>query len=85
MIYVADPMLTNPQVALAIGRAAGPAVRRNRVRRQLRAHLAELDRAGRLPGGLYLVGLTGAGSGATGRELQSGLAIAAERLSRGES
>jgi RNase P protein component len=50
-------------VAYALGRAIGPAVVRNRLRRQLRAQLA--DRT--LPPGLYLIG---ANSTATSRSLQ---------------
>lgn len=47
---------TPPRVAFAIGRAAGGAVTRNRIRRRLRAALLELQRTGRLPAGSYLVG-----------------------------
>jgi len=39
-------------VAYALGRAVGPAVVRNRLRRQLRALLTESS----LPPGLYLIG-----------------------------
>lgn len=51
---LADPELDGPRVAFAIGRAAGNAVRRNRVRRQLR----ELIRPRSLAPGLYLFGLS---------------------------
>jgi ribonuclease P protein component len=44
------------RVAYAIGRTAGGAVARNRIRRRIRAALAELDRTGRLAPGAYLVG-----------------------------
>jgi ribonuclease P protein component len=50
--FVLDPDLVPPQVAFAIGRAVGSAVRRNRLRRRLRAVLATCD----VPPGLYLVG-----------------------------
>jgi ribonuclease P protein component len=50
--FVLDPDLVPPQVAFAIGRAVGSAVSRNRVRRRLRAVLANSD----VPPGLYLVG-----------------------------
>ena len=50
--FVLDPELVPPQVAFAIGRAVGPAVRRNRLRRRLRALLADSD----VPPGLYLIG-----------------------------
>ena len=44
-------------MAFAIGRRVGPAVVRNRLRRRIRHELGTLARAGRLPGGCYLVGL----------------------------
>ena len=50
--YVDDPSVSPPQVAFAIGRAVGPAVTRNRLRRRLRAILASMD----VPNGLYLFG-----------------------------
>lgn len=43
-------------MAFAISRAYGPAVRRNRLRRRLRAVLAELDRQTPLPTGTMLIG-----------------------------
>jgi ribonuclease P protein component len=45
-----------PQAAFVVGRTAGGAVTRNRVRRRLRAALRELQAAGRLPAGSYLLG-----------------------------
>jgi ribonuclease P protein component len=39
----------------AIPRSVGPAVVRNRLRRQLRAVMAEFDGAGRLPRGAFVV------------------------------
>lgn len=50
--FVPDPTLMPPQVAFAIGRRVGSAVRRNRLRRRLRALLAQAD----VPPGLYLIG-----------------------------
>ena len=50
--YVVDPKLSPPRVAFAIGRANGPAVTRNRLRRRLRAALSSCA----LPPGLYLLG-----------------------------
>jgi ribonuclease P protein component len=50
---LADPDVS--RVAYAVPRAVGSAVRRNRLRRRLRAHLADLDRHGRLPASSYLV------------------------------
>jgi ribonuclease P protein component len=43
-------------VAYAIGRACGPAVTRNRLRRRLRHIMADLDRRTALPTGLLLIG-----------------------------
>jgi ribonuclease P protein component len=43
-------------VAFALGRALGPAVVRNRLRRRLRAACRTLDRTGSMPGGLLLIG-----------------------------
>ncbi len=50
--YLPDPSAMPPRVAYALGRAIGPAVVRNRLRRQLRALLAGET----LPPGLYLIG-----------------------------
>jgi len=50
--YIPDPIATPPRVAYALGRAIGPAVVRNRLRRQLRELLAVAS----LPPGLYLLG-----------------------------
>ena len=50
--YIPDPVATPPRVAYALGRAIGPAVVRNRLRRRLRALLA----ATTLPPGFYLIG-----------------------------
>lgn len=58
---VDDSSVVPPQVAYAVGRPVGAAVTRNRVRRRLRALMADEARNGFLPGGYYLVG---AGSGA---------------------
>jgi ribonuclease P protein component len=58
---VPDRTLTTPQVAFAIGRAVGPAVVRNRLRRQLRALL----RSRTLDPGYYLVGVTPGAAGSS--------------------
>lgn len=47
-----EPEATPPRVAFAVGRAIGPAVTRNRVRRRLRAILQTTE----LPPGWYLIG-----------------------------
>lgn len=56
--YVLDPPgnSTPPRVAFALGRALGPAVVRNRVRRQLRVILQDASSAGELPPGEFLFG-----------------------------
>jgi len=54
--YVLDPLVSPPQVAYAVGRAAGTAVVRNRLRRRLRALLTTTHPP--LHGGLYLLGVT---------------------------
>jgi ribonuclease P protein component len=50
--YIHDPTATPPRVAYALGRAIGPAVVRNRLRRRLQALLVGSS----LPPGLYLFG-----------------------------
>jgi ribonuclease P protein component len=45
-----------PRVAFTVGKAAGGAVVRNRIRRRMRAACLELVRDGALPPGAYLVG-----------------------------
>lgn len=50
--YLPDPVATPPRVAYALGRAIGPAVVRNRLRRQIRALLDATS----LPPGWYLIG-----------------------------
>ena len=44
-----------PRIAFAVGKAAGGAVQRNRIRRRLRAAMRSLHQQGRLPGGTYLI------------------------------
>ena len=51
-----DSTLTRPYVAYALGRATGPAVVRNRLRRQLRAVVAGAHRDALVSPGWYLVG-----------------------------
>jgi ribonuclease P protein component len=54
--FLPDPSASPPRVAFAIGRAVGPAVVRNQVRRRLRALLAAAPPEATLPPGWYLVG-----------------------------
>jgi ribonuclease P protein component len=69
----ASPVADPPKVAFAIGRSVGTAVRRNRVRRRLRAILREL--AGRpdapLGAGSYLVTVRPAVTTLSYQELRS--------------
>jgi ribonuclease P protein component len=59
LTWIDDPAAAPPRVAFAIGRAVGPAVTRNLVRRRLRAALDELSRgADPVPPGWYLIGAT---------------------------
>jgi ribonuclease P protein component len=44
------------RVAYAIGRSAGGAVQRNRIRRRLRGTVTVFAREGRVPAGAYLIG-----------------------------
>jgi ribonuclease P protein component len=50
---LSDPDVT--RVAYAIGRPVGTAVHRNRLRRRMRAIVADCERADRLPSSAYLV------------------------------
>jgi ribonuclease P protein component len=54
VVYLPAPTDTT-EVAFAISRRTATAVRRNRCRRRLRAALDEVQRAGRLPHGAYLI------------------------------
>jgi len=50
--------MTPPRVGFSVGRAVGPAVVRNRLRRRLRAMSSSAAQDGRLPPGTYLLGAT---------------------------
>ncbi|NMD23602.1 MAG: ribonuclease P protein component [Actinobacteria bacterium] len=70
--YVLDPpgTATPPRVAYALGRALGPAVVRNRVRRRLRAMLQHESSVCGLPAGMYLFGAQPAAAARSSIELQ---------------
>jgi ribonuclease P protein component len=51
-----DAVSSPPRVAFAVGKGAGGAVVRNRVRRRLRAAVRELQLQHHVPGGAYLLG-----------------------------
>lgn len=53
--FVPDAGTDPPRVAYAVGRRVGTAVVRNRLRRRLRAIVAEQEQAGVLAAGAYLV------------------------------
>jgi ribonuclease P protein component len=76
--FVLDPDLVPPQVAFAIGRAVGSAVSRNRLRRRLRAVLADCD----VPPGLYLVGARVPACEQTFAELESTVSSLMDKVRR---
>ena len=74
------PLDHDPRVAFAVGRAVGPAVARNRLRRQLRALWREVLDTTPPPAGDYLI-MTAPPAAALGRaEVQRHLAAALHRL-----
>jgi ribonuclease P protein component len=70
------------EVAYAIRRSGGSAVARNRCRRRLRACLEQLDRAGGLAAGVYLIGVRDEAVEAPYRELEIWMSQAIEALAR---
>lgn len=66
--------------AYAIPRTVGPAVVRNRLRRQLRVAVADLQRAGNLSPGAYLVVVRPGARGANMTTLKSWLSSANDKL-----
>lgn len=60
-------------VAMAVGRRVGSAVHRNRLRRQIRAILSELDAVDPLPSGWYLVIAQPSARGCSSAELRTHL------------
>ena len=77
--FVLDPLASPPHVAYAIGRAVGPAVTRNRLRRRLRALLQQKQL--HLPAGLYLIGAAPAAAGRSFAELERDLDRLLARIS----
>jgi ribonuclease P protein component len=78
--WIRDDEVVPPRVAFALGRSVGTAVTRNRVRRRLRALLAE--EAARLPAGWYLVGATPRAAALSFDDLRTavrGLAVGVQR------
>jgi len=57
--FLADPAARPPRVGFAIGRAAGSAVARNRLRRRLRAIISASARSADISPGWLLVGSRG--------------------------
>jgi ribonuclease P protein component len=77
-----DPTVTPPRVAFAIGRAVGPAVTRNRLRRRLRSILRDASSAGRMPPGWYLIGARPTASELTYDQLRSEVTTLLTRVPR---
>ena len=75
--YVPESSSTPPRVAFAIGRAIGPAVVRNQVRRRLRALLSSSP----LPPGAYLIGGRPELAARSWTELVADVALLVERVS----
>jgi ribonuclease P protein component len=69
-----------PRVAFAFGRTLGPAVVRNRLRRQLRAMLQAESSAAVLPPGVYLFGARPGAASRSFIELQFDLAQLLQRV-----
>lgn len=80
MIYLGEEAAVNPaRAGFIVGRAVGPAVRRNRVRRQLR-HLIGPHLDAFAPGTVVIVRATGAAGAMSGRELGATLGNLLGRL-----
>lgn len=69
-------------VAFSLGRALGPAVVRNRLRRRLRMACRELDRRAEMPGGLLLIGARPPATELTYEQLRAELSSILRRLPR---
>jgi ribonuclease P protein component len=66
--HLGDPTARPPRVAFAVPRKVGPAVVRNRIRRCVRARLAQRARDPErgLPAGAYLISVSASGAGLDG-------------------
>lgn len=73
------------RVAYAVARTAGPAVVRNRIRRRLRPMIADLDAAGALAPGAYLVAARAECATLPAPDLRRHLAAAVAGATRGRS
>ena len=80
--FILDPpgTVTPPRVAFALGRALGPAVVRNRVRRRLRDMLQRASSDSALAPGWYLFGANPAAASRSFIELQFDLDLLLSRL-----
>ena len=80
--FILDPpgTVTPPRVAFALGRALGPAVVRNRVRRRLRDMLRRASSESHLPPGWYLFGASPAAASRSFVELQFDLNLLLNRV-----
>lgn len=81
--FLVDGAGDPPRVAYAVGRKVGPAVVRNRVRRRLRATVAELHTgpAGPLPSGAYLVSASPSAAALPPSDLKESLSRAMHEVS----
>ena len=70
------------EVAYAIRRSAGSAVKRNRCRRRLRACLGSIDQRVGLAPGVYLIGVRDEAVEAAYQELEKWMSRAIEALAR---
>lgn len=81
--FVPDPgTAVPPRVGFAVGKRTGGAVVRNRIKRRLRAALRDLQAAGRLPRGTYLVGATAVAASLPYLELVADLGDAVDTATR---
>jgi ribonuclease P protein component len=80
--FVAAPPGSRPQVAYAVGRQVGGAVDRNRLRRRLRAIVAE--QAPALPAGAYVIGAGPGGPELEFEELRVAMGQAIGKATSGE-